>query len=160
MAKNLVLWMVIFIVLIAIVSNVSSGSSAQQLTTSEFIEQVKQGGVRSVEISDTTIYGVTSDNRKFVTEYSNAVFGNQGLQPLLEENQVTYNALPKETESVWTQLLVASFPILIIIAVFLFFMRQMQGGAGGGKGPMSLVSRKRVCSVKIKLKPRSPMSPA
>ncbi len=42
-----------------------------------------------------------------------------------------------EQQSIWTQLLVASFPILVIIAVFMFFMRQMQGGAGGKGGPMS-----------------------
>jgi len=55
----------------------------------------------------------------------------------LLEHQVKVQGKKPEQQSVWTQLLVASFPILIIIAVFMFFMRQMQGGAGGKGGPMS-----------------------
>jgi cell division protease FtsH len=50
---------------------------------------------------------------------------------------VTVEGKLPEQQSIWTQLLVASFPILVIIAVFMFFMRQMQGGAGGKGGPMS-----------------------
>src|SRR5690606_14696954 len=41
------------------------------------------------------------------------------------------------TPSIWTQLLVASFPILLILGIFMFFMRQMQGGGGGRGGPMA-----------------------
>ena len=55
----------------------------------------------------------------------------------LLEHKVEVEGRKPEQQSVWTQLLVASFPILIIIAVFMFFMRQMQGGAGGRGGPMS-----------------------
>ncbi len=54
----------------------------------------------------------------------------------LLENSVVVEGREPEKQSIWTQLLVASFPILVIIAVFMFFMRQMQGGAGG-KGPMA-----------------------
>jgi SpoVK/Ycf46/Vps4 family AAA+-type ATPase len=61
--------------------------------------------------------------------------------PKLMDDLLTHNVEVEgrepEQQSVWTQLLVASFPILIIIAVFMFFMRQMQGGAGGRGGPMS-----------------------
>jgi cell division protease FtsH len=53
------------------------------------------------------------------------------------DNHVVVEGKQPEQQSIWTQLLVASFPILVIIAVFMFFMRQMQGGAGGKGGPMS-----------------------
>jgi cell division protease FtsH len=53
------------------------------------------------------------------------------------DNHVVVEGKLPEQQSIWTQLLVASFPILVIIAVFMFFMRQMQGGAGGKGGPMS-----------------------
>src|SRR3546814_734104 len=56
---------------------------------------------------------------------------------LLVDNHVVVEGKQPEQQSIWTQLLVASFPILVIIAVFMFFMRQMQGGAGGKGGPMS-----------------------
>ena len=53
------------------------------------------------------------------------------------EHNVDFRGARPETQSIWTQLLVASFPILVIIAIFMFFMRQMQGGAGGKGGPLS-----------------------
>ena len=58
------------------------------------------------------------------------------MDDLLAHN-VTVEGKQPEQQSVWTQLLIASFPILLIIAVFMFFMRQMQGAAGGRGGPMS-----------------------
>ena len=60
------------------------------------------------------------------------------LMPLLRENQVEVQGTAPKRQSVLMQLLIASFPILLIIGLFLFFMRNMQGGAGGkGGGPMS-----------------------
>ena len=53
------------------------------------------------------------------------------------DHNVDFRGARPETQSIWTQLLVASFPILVIIAIFMFFMRQMQGGAGGKGGPLS-----------------------
>lgn len=62
---------------------------------------------------------------------------DNGLIGDLVDNHVVVEGKQPEQQSIWTQLLVASFPILVIIAVFMFFMRQMQGGAGGKGGPMS-----------------------
>ena len=62
---------------------------------------------------------------------------DNGLIGDLLDNNVLIEGKQPEQQSIWTQLLVASFPILVIIAVFMFFMRQMQGGAGGKGGPMS-----------------------
>jgi cell division protease FtsH len=62
---------------------------------------------------------------------------DNGLIGDLVDNRVVIEGKQPEQQSIWTQLLVASFPILVIIAVFMFFMRQMQGGAGGKGGPMS-----------------------
>src|SRR5690606_29404509 len=65
-----------------------------------------------------------------------AIQDNGLIGDLLDNNVVIEGKQPAR-QSIWTQLLIASFPILIIIAIFMLFMRQMQGGAGGRRGPMS-----------------------
>src|SRR5690606_4939546 len=60
----------------------------------------------------------------------------------LLNNGVEIKGTKPDKSSIWQQLLVASFPILLFIAVFIFFMRQMQGGAGGKGGPMSFAKSK------------------
>ena len=81
------------------------------------------------------ITGKRSDGDTFKT--IRPAIQDNGLIGDLVENHVTVEGKLPEQQSIWTQLLVASFPILVIIAVFMFFMRQMQGGAGGKGGPMS-----------------------
>jgi cell division protease FtsH len=88
-----------------------------------------------VTIDGQMILGVRKDHSSFET-----------VRPYIEDpkliddlinNKVEVKGVKPEQQSLWSQLLVASFPILIIIAVFMFFMRQMQGGAGGRGGPMA-----------------------
>jgi len=81
------------------------------------------------------ITGKRSDGATFKT--IRPAIQDYGLIGDLVDNHVTVEGKLPEQQSIWTQLLVASFPILVIIAVFMFFMRQMQGGAGGKGGPMS-----------------------
>ena len=86
-------------------------------------------------IDGLTITGERYNNTRFETV--RPMVEDPKLIDDLLEHRVEVEGRKPEQQSLWTQLLVACFPILIIIAVFMFFMRQMQGGAGGRGGPMS-----------------------
>ncbi|MFT7405014.1 MAG: cell division protease FtsH [Zhongshania sp.] len=136
MAKNLLLWLVIGAVLLTVFNNFSAQSPTEQLNYSQFISEVQGERVREVVIDGLVISGERNDGSRF--ESVRPLLDDPKLiDDLLQHNVVVVGTKP-ERQSLWTQLLVASFPILIILAIFMFFMRQMQGGAGGGKGgPMS-----------------------
>jgi cell division protease FtsH len=134
MVKNLVLWLVIAAVLLTVFNNFSAQQKTQPMNYSQFIELVQSGQVRQVVIDGLHFEIETSDQRKYSTV--RPMVEDPKLMDELINNNVTVIGKEPEKQSIWSQLLVASFPILVIIAVFMFFMRQMQGG-GGGKGPMS-----------------------
>ncbi|MGY2373782.1 ATP-dependent zinc metalloprotease FtsH [Pseudomonas sp. SDO524_S393] len=135
MAKNLILWLIIAAVLVTVMNNFSSPNEPQTLNYSDFIQQVKDGKVERVAVDGFVITGKRNDGDSFKTIRPN--IPDNGLIGDLVDNHVVVEGKQPEQQSIWTQLLVASFPILVIIAVFMFFMRQMQGGAGGKGGPMS-----------------------
>ncbi|MCK2043560.1 ATP-dependent zinc metalloprotease FtsH [Chromohalobacter sp. TMW 2.2308] len=135
MAKNLILWLVIAAVLLTVFNNFSSDSSPQAMSYSQFVEQVQNDQVSSVTIEGYTITGERDDGSQFQT-IRPAAQDPKLMDDLLAHDVSVVGKQPEE-QSLWTRLLVASFPILIILAIFIFFMRQMQGGAGGKGGPMS-----------------------
>ncbi|BCU06687.1 ATP-dependent zinc metalloprotease FtsH [Allochromatium tepidum] len=143
MAKNLLLWVVIAIVLMSVFNNfTATQSTPRNLDYSDFIEQVKQGGVKEVTIQGRLIEGVTETGQRFST-YSP---GDDGLVGDLLNNDVIIKAVPPEKQSILMQILINWFPLLILIALWIFFMRQMQGGVGG-RGAMSFgKSRARMLS--------------
>jgi cell division protease FtsH len=145
MAKNMLLWAVIALVLISVFSSFSpSGSSAQALPYSEFLSQVEQGAIKSVLIDGNRIQGETGSGGKF-TSYSPET-DNKAMIGTLMEHNVTINSKPPESQSLLKQIFIAWFPFLLIIGVWMYFMRQMQGG-GGGRGAMSFGrSRARMLS--------------
>jgi cell division protease FtsH len=133
MAKNIILWVVIAIVLISVFNNFSPPQIAsQQVSYSEFIQWVKRGDVREVVIDGRAIQGSTQSGEKFTT-YSP---GDPGLVGDLLDNRVVIQARPQEQQSVLMQIFISWFPMLLLIGVWIFFMRQMQGG-GSGRGAMS-----------------------
>ncbi len=137
MAKNLVLWLIIAVVLLAVFKNFDMSTSADEVSYSRFVQQVEQDQIKSVTfVGDSSIYGERRDNSRFQTQTLAGV-DNSALSEILLSNNVEVSAQKPEQPSIWTQLFVAAFPILIILGVFMFFMRQMQGGGGGSKGPMS-----------------------
>ncbi|WP_034839634.1 ATP-dependent zinc metalloprotease FtsH [Endozoicomonas numazuensis] len=137
MAKNLILWVIIALVLLTVFKNFDGmQSSTQKLSYSDFVSAVENRQVSKVMIDGFTITGLMSSSERFETNLPPAVPDNQLMDELLRAN-VQIESKPIEKQSIWTQLLVASFPILVILAVFMFFMRQMQGGGGGRGGPMS-----------------------
>jgi cell division protease FtsH len=143
MAKNILLWVVIAIVLMSVFNNFTTVPTATRtLTYSDFIEQVRQGEVKEVTIQGRTIEGVTSAGQRFTTFSP----GDDGLVGDLLNHDVVIKAAPPEQQSVLMQVLINWFPLLILIAIWIFFMRQMQGGAGG-RGAMSFgKSRARMLS--------------
>ena len=136
MAKNLILWMIIAGVLLTVFQNISQEPREDTINYSEFIREVRSGRVQRVELAGINITGVRSDSTQFRSVMP--LIGDDQLLNDLFENDVDVTANEPEQRSIWTDLLLSIFPILIIVALFLFFMRQMQGGGAGGKGgPMS-----------------------
>ncbi|MGH8492804.1 MAG: ATP-dependent zinc metalloprotease FtsH [Moraxellaceae bacterium] len=136
MVKNLILWLVIAGVLVFVFSNFNQQAATKPLNYSEFVTAVNSGDVKSVKIDGLNVAGERLNGDKFTTVRPGTF--DQTLVPLLLEKKVVVEGAEPQGQSVWTQLLIASFPVLIIIALFMFFMRQMQGGGAGGKGgPMT-----------------------
>ncbi|MBL3588697.1 MAG: ATP-dependent zinc metalloprotease FtsH [gamma proteobacterium endosymbiont of Lamellibrachia anaximandri] len=133
MAKNLILWVVIAVVLMTVFNNfTTTQTKAQPKSYSEFIGDVKSGAVKDVTINGRTIDGTLSSGQHFST-YSP---GDDGLVSDLLNNNVEIVATPPEKPSLLMNILINWFPLFVLIGLWIFFMRQMQGG-GGGRGAMS-----------------------
>ncbi len=136
--KNALLWMAIVGMTFFAIQSVYDGPSKESMTYSEFISLVNKDQISTVSFKGDgfTIEGTMSDGSSFTTTRPIYVQDNQLMDDLFA-HQVEVLGEQPQSDSIWSQLLVASFPILIILAIFFFFMRQMQGGAGGRGGPMS-----------------------
>ncbi len=134
MAKNLILWLVIAVVLMTVFNGYSpSSGGANDMSYSNFVKAYENGSIRRVEIEDQyTIHGLTSGGEKFTTYMP--LYDKDLLNDLLKHD-VAVVGKPPEQPSMLAQIFVSWFPMLLLIGVWIFFMRQMQGG--GGKGAMS-----------------------
>ena len=134
MVKNLFLWLIIAIVLVAVFSNFGPRhASAEKLSYSQFLKEVDQGMVNSVTIEDSkVIKGTTKNNHRFVTYMP---MQDDALLGELLKSKVDVSGQEKQQESFLLHLFINWFPMLLLIGVWVFFMRQMQGG--GGRGAMS-----------------------
>ncbi len=143
MAKNLLLWVVIAIVLMSVFNNfTATRATPKTMPYSSFIELVRQGEVREVTISGRTIEGVKESGERF----SSFAPDDDGLVGELLRHDVAINAQPPEKPGVLMSLFINWFPLLILVGLWIFFMRQMQGGMGG-RGAMSFgKSRARLLS--------------
>ena len=136
MARNLVLWLVIAAVLLTVFNNFSVETQSQQINYSQFVEEVNRDQIRRVIIEGQSITATRANGDIYETVRP-AIQDPRLMDDLMQHNVVVEGRKP-EQQSVWMQLLVAAFPVLIILAIFMFFMRQMQGGMGGGRGgPMA-----------------------
>jgi len=137
LVKNILMWLFIAVTLFTVFSNFSSDSKQEVISYSEFLAQVESDQVLSVEFQNDnyTINGKTVNGKNFETV--KPPFLQDDLSEILRDHRVSVIGEKPEQQSILKQLLVASFPILIILAVFIFFMRQMQGGISGKSGPMS-----------------------
>lgn len=135
LVKNLILWGVIALILLSVFSNFSQRSSAGlEISYSDFITQVKSGNVAEVDIAGREITGKTRDMKSFTT-YSPET-DNRALVGDLLANNVHIDAKAPEQPSLLMNIFISWFPFLLLIGIWIFFMRQMQGG-GGGRGAMS-----------------------
>jgi cell division protease FtsH len=135
LAKNIVLWIVIAVVVAAVVSSFNQRQGTDgRMAYSTFLEQVKNGGIDSVVFKGNIIEGVRKNGQPFIVY--NPETENTALIGTLTDADVKIDAAPPERQSLLMQLFLSSFPILLLIAVWVYFMRQMQGGAGG-RGAMS-----------------------
>lgn len=133
MAKNLILWVIIAIVLMSVFNNFSTQTaSGNTLAYSDFIAQVKSGSVQTVNIDGREITGKLASGQTFSTYSPN----DSGLVGDLLDNNVQIVATPPEKPSILMTILINWFPLFILIGLWIFFMRQMQGG-GAGRGAMS-----------------------
>ncbi len=138
-AGQILLWISVAVVLVLLYQSLSPklAGTQQQMSYSEFVQQVKNDNVESITASPsvpTVVTGKLKDGNTLRTVLP--VFGNEQLQPLLDAHQVKTTQKPGDNGfSLW-RLLLDWGPILIFIAIMIWFMRQMQQGAGG-RGAMS-----------------------
>ena len=135
MGKNLLLWLIIAAVLLTVFNNFNPRPQPQEIAYSSFVSEVQQDQVHEVQINGLVIIGKRKSGEDF--KVIRPPIDDPKLMDELINHNVNVVGEAPEQQSIWAQLLIASFPILIIIAVFMLFMRQMQGGAGGRGGPMA-----------------------
>ncbi|REL26502.1 ATP-dependent zinc metalloprotease FtsH [Thalassotalea euphylliae] len=135
MAKNLILWLVIAVVLMSVFQSFSPGSSSeQQMDYTRFIQDVRQGQVREASVDrNGVIEGTKRSGEQFVTVIPGG-YDRDLINDLVKQGVRAKGQLPEEP-SILTSIFISWFPMLLLIGVWIFFMRQMQGG--GGKGAMS-----------------------
>ena len=135
-AKNLVLWVVIAVVLLTVFQSFGgrSSNSGSNLKYSDFLTQVKQGQVQEVLIEGQSITGKLKSGVAFTT-YSPET-NNTALIGDMDRAHVSIVGKPPEQQSLLAHIFISWFPFIVLIGIWVFFMRQMQGG-GGGRGAMS-----------------------
>ncbi|HNE26429.1 MAG TPA: ATP-dependent metallopeptidase FtsH/Yme1/Tma family protein, partial [Pseudomonadales bacterium] len=133
--KTLLIWGAILFVLMSAFRNLTPEQSASALDYSTFIQEVQQQRVASVVIDGQKINGEMKDGGAFQTVRPNVL--DTHLMDDLLSNNVKVEGREPEQPGLLQQLFFAVLPVLLIIGVFMFFMRQMQGGMGGKGGPMS-----------------------
>ncbi len=135
MAKNLILWVVIAVVLMSVFQGYSpSSSTASKMDYSAFLDDVRSGQVNTVVVKSDlrTIEGTKRTGEKFTTIMP---LYDQDLINDLDRKGISMKGEEAEESGFLTQIFISWFPMLLLIGVWIFFMRQMQGG--GGKGAMS-----------------------
>ena len=132
-AKNIAIWIAVALILMTVFQQFGgSNKDSSQIVYSQFMENVKKGQVQKVQIDGRVITGTTRDNTSFSTYAPNDLWM---VSDLLKYN-VEVEAKAEEKRSILLEILMSWFPMILLIGVWIFFMRQMQGGGKGG-GPFS-----------------------
>ncbi|MCF2856238.1 ATP-dependent zinc metalloprotease FtsH [Pseudoalteromonas sp. SMS1] len=135
MAKNLILWLVIAVVLMTVFQSFNGGEQSDRQTSyTQFVKEVRSGVVREANIDRAagTISGIKNNGERFQTIMP--LYDEDLINDLLK-NDVNVKGVAPEEQSFLANVFISWFPMLLLIGVWIFFMRQMQGG--GGKGAMS-----------------------
>jgi cell division protease FtsH len=133
MLKNLVIWLVIGLVLMTVFNQFSTrqDTKAIPMEYSEFMEAAKQGQIAKVELQGRTIRATTQEKKQILV-YSPGPLGDIWMVGDLMKYGVKVSTKPEEEQSMLMQIFISWFPMLLLIGVWIFFMRQMQGGGRGG----------------------------
>jgi cell division protease FtsH len=135
LTKQILLWVALAVILLTIFSQF--GMHAGQPATidySQFLTEVKSNNIDTVTLKGEIIEGKRRSGDSFVTY--NPETSNSALIGTLQAQGVKFRGEPPKQQSVFLQLLISAFPILLLIGFWAYFMRQMQG-SGGGRGAMS-----------------------
>ena len=135
MAKNLILWLVIAVVLMSVFQSFNGGEQIDRQTSySQFVKDARNGSIQEVAIESTsgTITGTKNNGERFQTIMP--IYDKDILNDLLKSD-VNVKGVKPEEQSFLASIFISWFPMILLIGVWIFFMRQMQGG--GGRGAMS-----------------------
>ncbi|NAZ70859.1 ATP-dependent zinc metalloprotease FtsH [Vibrio toranzoniae] len=135
MAKNLILWLVIAVVLMSVFQSFGPGeNNGRAVDYTTFVQEVGQGQIQDAQFNNSEItFTRRGGGAKYVTYMP--VYDQKLLDDLINQN-VKVQGTPPEEQSLLGTIFISWFPMILLIGVWIFFMRQMQGG-GGGKGAMS-----------------------
>ena len=134
--KNAMVWIVLGIVMLTFFQSFSPNATRQQtIDYTSFLELVRTGSVSEVIFENDVIKAKKLNGENFLTY--NPETDNTALIGELNKSGVRISATPPKNQNLFISLLINSFPVILLIAVWIYFMRQMQGGVGGGKGAMS-----------------------
>ena len=136
--KNIFLWLVIALALMMLLQPLNNrGTQAEEINFSQFLALVGNGGIKEVEIlEDRTIRGEQVGGQEFVTYSPPSTDNSELVRELTASGAEVHSPKPK-SESAWVSFLLNLLPFLLLIGIWLYFMRQMQGGVGGRGGAMS-----------------------
>ncbi len=131
--KAALIWVFIFFVLISLFGQVGSGLKGKEIAYSEFKNRVIQGDVEQAVINGNIIDGYNisfADNQN--ERYQTYTIGDANVLKFLEENNIRVSVERPQKGNFLSELFLTTFPILLLLGVWIYFMKQMQGGKGGG----------------------------
>ena len=136
--RNILVWIVLGSLLIYVFDNIENSTAREQISYSQFKEEILSDRIAKVifQGDQMTITGDRLDGSKFETVHP-IYKKDDAVDRAIEENGIIAVYEKIEQPSIWSQLLVGAFPIILLLGIFFFFMRQMQGGMSGKGGPMS-----------------------
>lgn len=139
MVKRTALWLIIILLVVVIFGSLDkTANDADKMNYSEFVTAVQEGHIKEIHINNEEITGRKNNGSKFETV--RPAIADEQLMPILRENNVMVTGEAREKQGIGSQLLIAAFPILLVIGLLWLMMRGMSGGSGvggGGRGPMS-----------------------
>ncbi len=131
--RTVILWIAIFSVLTMVFNQfVDMGKTKGEIVYSQFMQEVKDGNIDKVQIEGRTVHGTRRDGKEFTTYAPDDLW----MVSDLLKYKVRIEAKAPQQRSILLEILMSWFPMLLLIGVWIFFMRQMQGGGKGG-GPFS-----------------------
>ena len=138
LGKNIFFWIIAGALIFTLLDGYSGGSIKEELTYSEFKKEVQAKKVKTIvhKGDQMTVEAERHNETKF-TVILPAYVQDQELKMILSENDVSESYEAVDKPSIWSQLLIGAFPLLLLLGIFFLFMRNMQGGVGGKGGPMT-----------------------